>query len=394
MCSDAIGHRLRSDSFPTKVRPISNPSDFRFGESSNSPDPSPTNRSASLEPSRKLRVVLVAGAGRSGSTLLTLMLGSHPDAFAVGELRYLWARGIVERRSCGCGQPVPECPVWSKILDRAFGDLSATEVTRAIDALNWLGDPSNLPKLLRRGERGPFPELHGLRDQLSDLYQSTADVTGATLIVDSSKPPTYGWFVGTLPNIELSVIHLVRDPRGAAFSWLNPKPATDRPSGGLMPRKPPWKSALNWDLWNTATELLFRGRPDRVLRIRYEDLVADPHRTLSSVLEFLGYPEHALASMSGDHFTRGTSHTVAGNPSRLADEPTTLKLDAAWHSDMTPWSRRVVTALSTPLLHHYGYAVRRSHRAEGADRKDPPKPAVARLVSRRRPSTDWLSSRR
>ena len=309
------------------------------------------------------------------------MLGSLPDTFAVGELRYLWARGIVERRSCGCGQPVPECPVWSKILTRAFTDDTAADVDRSIDAVNWLGDASKLPRILRRGERGRFPELGDLPARLGELYRTTAEVTGATTIIDSSKPPTYGWFLGTLPDIELSVIHLVRDPRGTAFSWQHPKPAIDRPSGGLMPSKPPWKSALSWALWNTATELLFRSRPERLLRIRYEDLVADPDRTLGAVLEFLGYPDDALDSLDGRRFTRGASHTVAGNPSRITDEPTMLTLDAAWRTGMTKRARRVVTALSTPLLLRYGYKVRHQHDATVIALEDPPKMSVARPVS-------------
>ena len=229
--------------------------------------------------------------------------------------------------------------------------------------MNWLGDASNLPSILLRGERGAFPELGDLRSLLGGLYHAIAEATGATTIVDSSKPPTYGWFLGLLPGIELSVIHLVRDPRGTAFSWLHPKTAADRPGGGLMPRKAAWKSALSWELWNTATELLFRSHPNRLLRIRYEDLVADPAPTLASVLTFLGYAEDSLESLDGRRFTRGASHTVAGNPDRLAQEPTTLKLDRAWEAGMSAAARRAVTALSTPLLLRYGYPVRHPHHA-------------------------------
>lgn len=321
------------------------------------------------------------------------MLGSLPNAFAVGELRYLWARGIVERRLCGCGQPVPECPVWSKILTRAFNDLSAGDVDCAIAAVNWLGDASNLPKILRRSERGAFPELGDLPARLGELYRATAEVTGANTIIDSSKPPTYGWLLGTLPNIDLSVIHLVRDPRGTAFSWQHPKTAIDRPGGGLMPRKSPWKSALSWDLWNTATELLFRPRPERLLRVRYEDLVANPDIALRSVLEFLGYPQDALDSLNGRRFTRGESHTVAGNPSRLAGEPTLLNLDTAWQAEMATRARRVVTALSTPLLLRYGYPLRHQDDSTVIDLEDPPDLSVAPPIRGSRPSTDRLTRR-
>lgn len=331
-------------------------------------------------PPRPVRVVLIAGAGRSGSTLLTLMLGSLPGAFAVGELRYLWARGLVERRLCGCGQPVPDCEVWSEILETAFTALAPDDIGRAIDAVNWLGNIANVPRILRRGPHGRFPELGDLPARLGDLYRSIGEVTGATTIVDSSKPPTYGWLLATLPNIDLRVIHLVRDPRGTAYSWQRAKAAVDRSTGGLMPRKPPWKSALTWDLWNTTTELLFRGQPERRLRLRYEDLIAHPAATMSSVLAFLGSSEDALASLAGQWFTPGTAHTVAGNPSRMAGQPMKLELDTAWRAHLSVTARRTVTTLSAPLLHHYGYPFRHPADAPTIDLNEPHEVTVPRPV--------------
>jgi hypothetical protein len=304
-----------------------------------------------------LRVVHVAGAGRSGSTLLALLLASLPQTVAVGEMRYLWERGLVEHRLCGCGTSLPDCALWQSILDRTFdGDVPAN-VDDAIDAVNWIGSASHLPALVRRPSS--IPAIGDLSLLLSRLYRAVADATGARTIVDSSKPPTYGWLVGTLPGIELSVIHLVRDPRGTAFSWMKPKAAADRPTGGLMPRKPAWKSALNWGVWNLATELLFRGHANRVMRIRYEDLVADPEATLETVLAFLGRTSDSMAALDGRTFHPGTSHTVAGNPSRLAKEPIELRPDMAWENELPTSARRIVTALTAPLMYRYGYRVRR-----------------------------------
>ena len=62
-------------------------------------------------------VLLVAGSGRSGSTLLASALGQLPGAFCAGELRYLWQRGAVEDHRCGCGEPFSRCPVWTVVLE-------------------------------------------------------------------------------------------------------------------------------------------------------------------------------------------------------------------------------------------------------------------------------------
>ena len=61
-------------------------------------------------------VLYIAGTGRSGSTVLAAILGEVEGVFAAGEVRYLWQRGLVEGRLCGCGVPVAECPLWSAVL--------------------------------------------------------------------------------------------------------------------------------------------------------------------------------------------------------------------------------------------------------------------------------------
>jgi hypothetical protein len=55
------------------------------------------------------------------------------------------------------------------------------------------------------------------------------------------------------------------------------------------------------------------------------------------------------------------SHTVAGNPMRFRTGPTQLRRDDAWRTELPRGRRRLVTALTAPLLARYGY-LRRSGR--------------------------------
>lgn len=50
------------------------------------------------------------------------VLNAYPGAFSAGEARYLWFRGIVAKRDCGCGKPLPQCGLWRDIRSAAFGD--------------------------------------------------------------------------------------------------------------------------------------------------------------------------------------------------------------------------------------------------------------------------------
>ena len=66
------------------------------------------------------KVLYIAGWGRSGSTILDNVLGQVDGFFSAGELMFLWRRGLIEGRLCGCGRPLRDCDVWMHILDRAY----------------------------------------------------------------------------------------------------------------------------------------------------------------------------------------------------------------------------------------------------------------------------------
>ena len=66
-------------------------------------------------------VLLIGGAGRSGSTLLERMLDQVPGVVAVGELTDLWDSALVRGERCGCGVPFAKCEFWSHVGDHAFG---------------------------------------------------------------------------------------------------------------------------------------------------------------------------------------------------------------------------------------------------------------------------------
>ncbi len=51
----------------------------------------------------------------------------------------------------------------------------------------------------------------------------------------------------------------------------------------------------------------------------------------------------------------GQIHSIAGNPDRLRAGPVEVRLDDGWKREMMPGDRRLVTALTWPLLARYGY---------------------------------------
>jgi hypothetical protein len=306
-----------------------------------------------------ITVLYVAGAGRSGSTILDNILGQVEGAASVGELRFLWERGILEGRLCGCGRPFLECPVWNPILREAFPDSDLRELARRMVELQREGTRArHLPKLLRRRSREHLQRsMSEYLGNLSRLYEVTHRQLGGPVLIDSSKLPPYGAMLDMLPGVEVRVVHLIRDPRATAYSWLRKKALPDLAGTAFMQRQGPVKASALWALWNTAAGLLWRRSP-RYLRVHYESFVGRPREVVDLILAHAGL-EGVRTPFVADHEVELTpNHTVAGNPSRFSTGRVALRSDDEWIVSMRTWDRVRVTVVTWPLLIRYGYPLR------------------------------------
>jgi hypothetical protein len=305
----------------------------------------------------RVKVLYVVGLGRSGSTILSNSLGQIGGYFSAGELNFIWKHNVIENRLCGCGKPFRECPVWTRVMDEAFGGMDGVDA-REMMRLQASGTRTrHIPLMLtERGRRRLAERLEKLLINYRRLYEAIGAVTDSRVIVDSSKEPAHGYAMSLVPDVDFYVLHLIRDPRAAAYSWLKKKPQPDSEEIEHMVRFSPAKSSALWDSWNASAEALWRRTPEKYLRLRYEDFVADPRASLRRILGLVGVT--AELPLAGEREVRlGVSHTVSGNPNRFDTGAVELRPDYEWISNMSPRDRTLVTALTLPLLPHYGYPI-------------------------------------
>jgi len=295
-----------------------------------------------------MTVVSVLSSSRSGSTVLATLLGQVSDVFYAGELQPLWGPAWLPDELCSCGQPVLACPVWQPILEQ----LLDADLTAHIPRLRRLRDSTTRARhvLLPRWFAGREQSCADFLKVTEQLYLNIQRVTGCRLVVDTSKSPSYVVMVGRIPKLECRVIHLVRDPRAMVFSWSRSKRWKN--AKGEQPRwMPAYKAASHWLVQNGLIEL-FRPRFPNYIRVRYEDFAADPHRILTSLLDFMGMPTEAVAESFAQRKAR---HILGANPDRFKPGAITIRLDDEWRRHMSPVTRWIVTSLTWPLMRKYGY---------------------------------------
>jgi hypothetical protein len=326
-----------------------------------------------LEPSassgtfqERQKVLFIMGMTRSGSTVLDNVLGEIDGFFSAGEVRLMWKRGVRERRICGCGSPVLACPVWREVLARAYGaddlDRIAAYAEASIRTQRRAVRIHHTWGLLRRdpeaGAREGFLS-GGYLGVMSALYRSIGDVTGARVVIDSSKRPSDAALLRLVPGLDVYVVHLVRDPRAVAYSWRRTRGQPDPGGPSHLSRNGAMHSTSRWIYRNLAAEAVTRAVPsDRALDLRYEGFISDPKETLRSIKRFMN-EEGAGPTFSDDRTIElRTNHTVSGNPSRFRTGAVRLIDDGEWRERQRPGHRAIATAVALPLLRRYGYTVR------------------------------------
>ena len=327
----------------------------------------PQSRAARTGTTTSVKVLYIMGWGRSGSTIMDNLLGAIDGFFSVGELTYLWQRGLVEGRRCGCGALVRDCELWSEVLQRAGAAAPSEDDPETVVA--WQRDTVRVRHtwglLRRRAAPGDTSSLDAYVDVSARIYRALADATGARVIVDSSKRPSDAALLRLVPGVSPFYVQLVRDPRAVAYSWRRRKAQLDRDRPAELVQHGPVDSTLSWLGWNAAAETLRRRHdPARSMLLRYEDFVARPRDALVRMAELTG-ERPAELPLEGERTARlAANHTVSGNPSRFKTGTVELRADDEWKTSQSTLDRVAVTALALPLLGRYGYPLRpRTHDA-------------------------------
>lgn len=296
-------------------------------------------------PSTPLRVLYVMGHSRSGSTILNNLLGCHQQVVATGELANLVERGWNKHLPCSCGEPGDLCPFWKEVRQH-WGELAGGEdLPRYVRLQRRFERIRNIPLVLCSLYRGD-PLFNEYVRSTTLLFTAVARVAGLDVVVDASKNPVRALALSRAPQIDLTMVHLIRDARGVAWSF-------NRSS------QPVAKTALFWIAITLISSFVSKFGHKSLL-LRYEDLACLPRTALGRIQPLVGLSYDHVSAFVEAGGKIPSVHCIAGNRIRKHG-PLKLRLDEEWGLALPLRDKTMVWLLAGWLLRCFGY--RRARRS-------------------------------
>jgi len=297
---------------------------------------------------KKQKLIYLAAASHSGSTMTAMLLGAHPELCSVGELK---AINLGDKNSylCSCKKLVGDCEFWQGVTTRMAAKGHEFCISDAGTDIRTGATPYML-RLLRPLVRRPMMEwirdgllslspvwrkqLPLLQKRNADYARSIAEQAGVEMVIDSSKIGIRLKYLLKNPELDVKVIWMVRDGRGVSLAYKNPSEFADAKDpklrgGGAGATQEHNRGvevgAEEWVRCNQETEAVLATMPkENWMQVHYEDICNDTEKTLDKLFEFIGV-DPSLKRLD----FKTVEHHVVGNGMRL-DDSEEIKLDDRW----------------------------------------------------------------
>lgn len=286
-------------------------------------------------------VIYIAGYGRSGSTLLDIILGNNTYSHSCGELNTIFDE-YLNNENCSCGLSYEECPTWSKFFSK-INDKEKLKLykktIRTIDKRETIFNPWK--KNVTNEDINLYKEIN------TKLFEAISN-ENTQFIVDSSKTAADGSFrpiaLKKFADIDVQVIHIQRrvsdvikslkkgsnraiqnkkDIRLSLLSQIGFSKENNYVKGSKMSIVNVLRGSIGYYLANRDAKNLkkYLG-DDNYIKISFEELLDTPEKVLNSIENTLNINLSDSKEKVINKLPLFSGHAVAGN--RMIQEKTII----------------------------------------------------------------------
>jgi len=280
---------------------------------------------------QRQRIIYIMSPSYSGSTLLTLLLASHPRIATIGELKAT-SMGNIDKYRCSCDALIRECSYWQDVKDELVKigiNFSVDDFGTHFRSNNYFHDRLLHTRL--RGQAFEFiresfikllPACQKKRQLIINknrhLIEIICKLQEKEIFLDGSKDSIRLKHFLSSNEWDIKVINLLRDGRGIANSLMKHQNVNME------------KAANEWKITiNEITKIKNILKKNMIMDVRYEDLCQHTEKILDSIFDFIEIERMDSTTALNVH-----QKHILGNPMRL-NTINKIKLDEKWKYNLS-----------------------------------------------------------
>jgi len=280
------------------------------------------------------RIIYILGSGRSGTSLLEIMLGNNSRIFNCGELNRFPARN---------GYPPVKSPdstdykFWLKIREKVVENFDLKHQAHLHKKFEYhfglikrffgLFDPS---------------EYRLYQDFIAKIFNEVYQSTGCPIITDSSKYPSRALSLSETLTFDVSYIYIKRNPVSVVRSFA--KKDIEQPSKNWL------MANAYYFIVNFLCSIVYRklAKRHKTMIIKYEELIQNPLQTLMDIEKILDLSFDLLKDKIKNNEEIKVGNLFDGNRIRL--KPTILLQSKGSSENKKLWD--LITLLVNYPVYH------------------------------------------
>lgn len=287
-----------------------------------------------------VQLIYIVGFGRSGSTLIESKIVDAFNGCGLGEVFFIWERGVINNDLTADGKPFRESDFWRRVFSGR--KMSTSETIAAKVNMKTVAD--------FRGNRisdffnktASASSVNKLATNISPLYQRALAETSSSFLIDSSKYPRYGRAIADTTDLSVGFLHIYRDPRAVVHSWQRVKARRESTGNGKMTMArsrtifgPIWR----WISFNEEALKLRERDTSKYIAMSYEEFCNDPESALALIQNTFDIPLRPREK-------RSEWYSVSGNPARFDGNLVDIKVDDQWEGSMHALKKIFILAIT------------------------------------------------
>jgi len=276
------------------------------------------------------QLLYILGSGHCGSTLLDILLNSHPDFTGLGEFHNLKYRAKGDH-ICSCAATVNQCEFWTSVKIKVAERLNVQDPFLHLDVMLQAANQSKIQNYLEKAALIKLPstpflslakklfpyQLNAIQNS-AQIYSAISETANTRYVVDGTKDVRRMLWLHKFFRNDFKVIHLIRDGRAVSASEMRREE---------VPMK---IAAKNWLRYTKKARIALKSVPsDQQIDIKYEELCSKTKDSLQIITKFLGVDQFKTTKLN-----KADSHALHGNKMRWRRDETEIVLDEKWRREL------------------------------------------------------------